>query len=237
MTRTRLAQLWHLLADLLFPPRCAVCRQPGSALCTACVGAIVPFQDPRCLRCDLPCLAQIGLCPACQQNLASALEGLRSIGPHVEPLRSGIHALKYQARPTIAQPLGHLMAARWQATGSPVDAILPLPLHPERQRERGYNQASLLAQAMAERLTLPLREELLWRVRATSSQVKLGRAARQENMAGAFAASPAVAGGRWLLVDDVCTTSATLEEAARALREQGATAVWAITAARAYREP
>jgi ComF family protein len=235
MAPASLSQLWQLLADLLFPPRCAVCRAPGEALCAACLDKIVCFSAPRCQRCDLPCPTQEGLCIDCREALASALDGLRSVGPHAEPLRTAIHALKYQNRTRIAPSLGRLMAQRWQATSLTVDGLLPLPLHPERERERGYNQAALLAQALADALALPLHGDLLWRTRATSSQVQLGRAARLENMAGAFAASPSVAGGRWLLVDDVCTTGATLEAAATALRAQGATEVWAITAARAHR--
>jgi ComF family protein len=107
-----------------------------------------------------------------------------------------------------------------------------VPLHPDRQRERGFNQSDLLAHAMADPLGLSVRADLLQRVRPTRPQVGLARQERLQNVADAFRARPEVEGGRWLLVDDVCTTSATLEACAQALRLRGAGAVWAITLAR-----
>ncbi len=228
-------QRWvRLLSDLLFPPRCVSCQQPGALLCTACIARIVPFPEPRCPRCDLPLPRAGAPCATCRRSV-SFLDGMRVGGPHQEPLRGMIHALKYHKRRALALPLGTLLAQRWQAApAGTVDGILPVPLHPERLRERGFNQSELLAQSVAGTLGVPLRGDLLWRERATVPQVGLSRQERLLNVADAFCAHPDAAGGRWLLVDDVCTTGATLEASAHALREQGACSLWALTLARAY---
>lgn len=228
-----LREVWQVVSDLLFPPRCAGCQQPGVIFCAACLDGIALFPEPRCARCDLPLASSDApLCRACAHREHSALDGLRVVGPHSEPLRGAIHALKYERRAALAAPLGERLAARWRADGTRVDGLVPVPLHPERERERGFNQSERLAEAMSEPLGLPVRTELLHRARATRPQVGLARGERLANVAAAFLATPGVAGGRWLLVDDVCTTSATLEACAEALRAQGASAVWAITLAR-----
>lgn len=226
-----LLTLRDLLADLLFPPRCVGCRQPGPELCERCLATLARFPEPRCPRCDLP--TPLPRCAACQRGQFPALAGMRVIGPHTDPLQAAIHALKYNRRRALAQPLGDLLAAHWRhAPGAPLDALLPVPLHPARLQERGFNQSALLAEAMAPHLALPVRTDLLQRTRATRPQVGLGRQERLHNVADAFSALPDAAGGSWLLVDDVCTTGATLQACAAALHAQGAPTVWAITLAR-----
>jgi ComF family protein len=116
----------------------------------------------------------------------------------------------------------------------PVDVIVPVPLHPARLRRRGYNQAALLARELGRRVGLPVEERALQRVRATRSQMRLSAADRRRNVQGAFrCADGRVRGRRVLLLDDVCTTGATLEACADALRAGGAESVWALTLARA----
>lgn len=231
--RASLRDLGQLLADLLFPPRCAGCRQPGHLLCSTCEAAIARFPPPCCPRCDLPLAAPAPRCAPCHRGQLADLDGMRVLGPHVAPLREAVHALKYGGRRALGEVLGNRLAAHWQARpGGPLDGLIPVPLHAERQRDRGYNQAEVLAEGMAPRLRLPVRAALLCRRRATPQQVGLDRQARLQNVAGAFVATPGVAGGRWLLVDDVCTTGATLDACAAALRAAGAESVWAITLAR-----
>jgi ComF family protein len=141
--------------------------------------------------------------------------------------------LKYHDRRTLAADLGALLAQRLEelrADWQP-DGIVPVPIHPQRRRERGFNQADLLAAATAERCGLPFRD-VLERTRNTPPQVGLPRDVRRQNVHGAFvilaAASPGV---RPVLIDDVQTTGATLEAAAQALRAAGARAVYALTVA------
>jgi ComF family protein len=156
------------------------------------------------------------------------------VGPHTAPLRDAVHALKYRNQTALAAPLGAILTAHLEDGGDlPLDGLLPVPLHPEREKERGYNHSHLIASAMTP-TGVPLRADLLHRQRATPPQVGLSRDERLTNVSGAFRASPDAAGGSWLLIDDVCTTGATLEACASALRAAGAVAVYAITLTRSY---
>jgi ComF family protein len=159
---------------------------------------------------------------------------MRSVAPHTLALRHAVHALKYEGLRVLSEPLGTLLAACWQAQGITVDLVLPVPLSRARERERGYNQSALLARAMAGQLALPCPGRLLVRQRNTRSQVGLSAQERWDNVWGAFACHSAELGGqRVLLVDDVLTTGATLQACAAALRQAGASEVWALTLTRA----
>lgn len=185
------------------------------------------FADPRCPRCDGP-KAQSHVC-----SLPSTLRRLRTVGPHAALLRRAVHALKYENRRDVARPLGRLLARRWSATELPAVDVVPVPLGHERYRTRGYNQAELLAGEMAHALSFGMRPHLLRRIRETRPQVGLTWRERLQNVAGAFEATSDVPGATVLLVDDVCTTGATLGACAAALQAAGATAVYAATVTRA----
>ena len=148
-----------------------------------------------------------------------------------------IHALKYDGNTRLAQPLGMLLAQTYLALGIRADAIVPVPLHSERYRQRGYNHAALLAQVCAAQIGLPLFESMLTRHRATLAQVGLKTWERQQNVLGAFSCSPLYAGGQLrgrtiILIDDVCTTRATLEACAAPLFAAGAAVVYGLVLAR-----
>ena len=159
--------------------------------------------------------------------------------------RQAIHQFKYGNRPSLAASLASLMADYWAASPLPADLIVAVPLHVARQRERGYNQAHLLARALGQMVGLPLATNTLRRTRRTQVQVGLDALERQVNVRDAFACQVPVRGevsgqyrttveGRQiLLVDDVCTTGATLEACTMALREAGAATVWGFTLAHA----
>lgn len=220
--------------DLLFPPQCAGCRRPGARLCAACVAAFSIIPAPGCDHCGMP-IKEPGWCDLCQarQNHLEPLIGLRSIAWFDGPLQAALHHLKYQRDVIVADNLGSILAegAFWK--DMPPARLVPVPLSAERLRERGYNQAALLARAVAECRGLPLSNDVVRRTRHTASQVGLSPTQRQTNVRGAFRARRAVAGGTFVLVDDVCTTGATLAACAAALREAGAAAVWGVTLARA----
>ena len=130
------------------------------------------------------------------------------------------------------------MARAWPVDVIHGDCLIPVPLHPSRERQRGYNQAQLLAEALGRRIGLPVVKDAVRRVRATQPQVHLDARARQENVIGAFAEGDVSIRGRCpVLIDDVCTTSATLSACARVLWQAGATEVWAYTLARAAWDP
>jgi ComF family protein len=219
------------LLNLLFPPRCVVCRRVGTWLCPECVHRLPRLSGPLCQYCGAP-IPHGTLCASCQEA-PLRLEGIRSVAPFRGPVRAAIHYLKYRHARELADPLGELMARYWQQNPLPAEVIVPVPLHPSRLRRRGYNQAALLAWALSRRVGLPVDEDALYRVRATASQMRLPAADRRRNVEDAFRCTDdRMRGRRVLLVDDVCTTGATLEACADALREGGACQVWALTLAR-----
>ena len=192
------------LRDVLVPPRCAGCGGAGSWFCVDCRDGCDPLT-----------------------RVQGAL-AISAAGPHEGPLRDAVHRLKYRNEPGLAAELGALIAARIGADlarGGRLDAIVPVPLHASRQRERGYDQARALATA-ASRATGLLVRPALHRLRAGPAQATLGQRERQTNVHGAFAGiAGSLAGLRVALVDDVATTGATLLDAAAAARACGARGV------------
>jgi len=195
--------------DVLLVPRCAGCEEPGSWFCVSC-------RD------------------GCEPVAHDGLLAIRAAGAHAGPLRAAIHRLKYGGEAGLAAELGALVAlelVRDLASGVALDAIVPVPLHPSRAAARGYDQAALLARAVADRAGLPLRPAL-HRIHGSRPQVELDRAARAANIRGAFVAEArSLRGLRVALVDDVATTGATLSDAAAAARSAGARAVRAYVVA------
>jgi ComF family protein len=192
------------------------------------------------------------ICPRCRGALARRLGeppgapiGLAARGPagivqlewccsYTGPARACLHALKYDGEQRLVEPLAELMAAQWRRAAVGGEMIVPVPAHAARRRERGFDQAELLARAVAAGLGLPL-AVALGRTSRTTAQHRLGRGARAGNVAAAFEVlagqAPAIR-GRWvILIDDVVTTGATLAGCARALHAAGAAAVSALTLA------
>jgi ComF family protein len=226
-------QLLQQGLDLLFPQRCAVCARSGHALCSACKASIRLLAPPYCQLCNRQ-LSSLGVCQPCQR-WPLQLNGLRAVGTYEGALRTCIHALKYNGQTRLAEPLGDLLASKYNASGLQADVIIPVPLHAERLQQRGYNQSKLLAQHCSQQIGIPIREDILLRRRATSAQVGLAARERLQNVAGAFVCSPAFTGllpHRVLLIDDVCTTGATLEACSGALFAAGIQEVWALVLAR-----
>jgi ComF family protein len=148
------------------------------------------------------------------------------------PVREGIHRFKYESQPQMAEAFGALMSEAWLACGVNVDALVPVPLHAARRRERGYNQSELLAGVISRHTKVPMRNWLK-RIRRTEQQAHLGAHERIANVKDAFVAGAGVSAKHIALVDDVLTTGATLAECAAALKAAGAATVFAITLARA----
>ncbi len=172
------------------------------------------------------------LCARCHTSPLQ-IKSIRSAVYFEGVLREAIHCFKYRGRTVLAEPLGDLMATYWTQHTMPIDVLVPVPLHAARLRERGYNQAALLAREMARRVGLTVDERVLVRRRATASQVKLDADQRKANVRAAFRCSgDGLTAKRILLIDDVCTTGATLEACAAALYDGGARSVQALTLAR-----
>jgi len=201
-------------------------------LCEECQGQIAYVEPPFCARCGNTVFTT-DLCPRCQTNPLQ-IDRIRSVVYFEGVLREALHHFKYDQLTALARPLGDLLATYWRQHPMPVDVIVPVPLHKTRLRERGYNQAALLAREMARQVGVAVDERTLLRQRSTAPQVELDITQRKKNVQGAFrCSSDALAGQRVLLIDDVCTTGATLEACAVAAREGGAHTVWALTLARA----
>lgn len=175
-------------------------------------------------------------CAACAAGrFPHALAGIRVAAHYEGPLRKAIRALKFGGQRRLAGPLGDLLAEALRRAEWPVDMLIPVPLHVARQRERGYNQAALLARRCAARVGAPVREDVLRRTRATAAQTRLSAAERRDNLSGAFAVTArgtAVMGRHIALLDDVTTTGSTLAAAAEALAPLRPAAIWGLAVAR-----
>jgi competence protein ComFC len=208
---------WDRLLDLLYPPRCGGCDRRGTLFCDACLLAIaVPLYDRE------------------------GVEGMRlliSAGAFDGPLRTAIHNFKYESDTPLARPLALMLSdvlardENAELDGDP-PALVPVPLHVERRKARGYNQSELLARELS-KLTGWHVVQGLERIRETRSQVGLSAQERRQNMQDAFAWRGDAVPQRVLLIDDVCTSGATLSECATALRAVGVEEVYAATVAKA----
>lgn len=228
-------QMVQSALDLLFPPACAVCKKSGTVLCATCLKSIPRIQAAFCTHCG-GVQMENGICMSCLYHPLH-ISGLRAASVYQGPLRSCIHALKYEGNTRLAEPLGMLLAQTYMAHTLQADVLLPMPLHVARQRERGYNQAQLLAEACAKYVHVAVNTEIVLRHRATEAQVNLKAAERQQNVAGAFQcaqvfATGALVGRSIVIIDDVCTTGATLEACAAPLYAAGARTVWGLVLAR-----
>jgi len=219
--------------DLLFPLRCIGCGRDGSLLCPDCCRSLPRIKQPYCQRCGTP-LTEGNLCPSCINHPLS-IDGIRSVFLFGGTVRQAIHQFKYRHIKAVSAPLGSLLAGFLSTYPLPGDVLMPVPLHPRRLRERGYNQAALLAWETGKITGLPVRDGLLLRQRDTITQARAASAAeRRSNVRDAFACERELQGERILLIDDVCTTGATLDACAVALKAAGAGTVWGLTAAREF---
>ncbi len=202
--------------DIVFPPQCAGCQQSGTILCATCFARMQPTI----------------LLPYRQEW--QALYGLVALNSYYDPLRTCIHALKYEGVTKLAEPLGMLLAQTYLRYNLDADMFLSVPLHNERYKQRGYNHAHLLAQVCATMLEVPLREDILVRSRATSAQVGLSAYERHQNVTGAFsyvATTESLYNRNIIIIDDVCTTGATLDACAATLLRAGAASVGGLVLA------
>ncbi len=230
------------VASLLYPPSCTICSadvEVGEYLCADCESNVTRIVEPFCAKCSEPFSGAITTTFACANcahrklYFEAAVSAFRARGI----VRHVILNFKYGRQ----VHLRHLVA-RWLVAAFDderlrdrrFDAIVPVPLHPARQRERGFNQAALLAEWLGEHLSLPL-HPALERIHYTTTQTAFDRSERMRNLRGAFRLRKRadVRKLRVLLIDDVLTTGSTLSECARVLREAGAQSVYAATAARA----
>ncbi|MDD5305245.1 MAG: double zinc ribbon domain-containing protein [Elusimicrobia bacterium] len=221
----------EIALDLLLPRACAHCREDLSRasgpLCRACAAALPPPPEPACVRCAGRRASPAPFCADCAGRRFSC-RLIRAAAAHRGPAASLVHAFKFRGSKPAARAAGRSMAAALTLHPelSGFDALAAVPIHPRRERERGYNQAELLAREVAAATGLPLLDALE-RARAAAPSWRLGRVERRAELSGAYApregAASLVAGKRVLLIDDVATTGTTFEECASALLAAGAT--------------
>jgi len=226
-----LQQVKTALLDLLLPLRCLGCGREGDLICPSCRQSLPGIRLPICQRCGAT-VSEGNLCRSCI-NYPLTIDGIRSVFLFQGTVRQSILQLKYRHLKAIAAPLGQLLAEYLGSHPLKGEVIIPVPLHPRQLRERGYNQASLLAKELGKLIGLPVLEGLLVRVRDTISQARTASAIeRRRNVQDAFVCHQGLSGKQILLIDDVCTTGATLDACATALKAAGASSVCGLTIAR-----
>ncbi len=227
--------------QLLLPAECLLChgllggRDTRRVVCSVCRQRWRPVRPPWCERCAQP-EPHFGPCRLCS-DWPAALQSVRSAVWLSEGARAAVHALKYGGLPRIADDMAVVME-RLVDPGALSSVLVPIPLAPQRLRQRGYNQSDALAHALGRQWKVPVLPHLLARTRETPTQTALTPETRLANVAGAFGVSNdqrSMINDQWTLIigDDVFTTGATLAEAARALEQAGTTRVLGITFARA----
>jgi len=228
----RSGKLIELAVDSFFPRRCVGCGKVGGFLCPECLGKLPRLLPPLCPTCGRSQASGI-VCPDCRQR-QTEIDGIRSPFRFDEVIREAIHQLKYRNLKVLSPCLAELLADYFRSNPLPGEALVCVPLHPRRLRERGYNQSSLLARELGKRIDLPVIEDCLIRVKQAQPQVRaVDVGERRRNVADAFVCpDEKVSGKQIILIDDVCTSGATLESCAAALKSKGAASVWGLTLAR-----
>lgn len=221
------------LLDLLYPPVCPFCGKISpEGICEKCRMKIVYISEPRCRKCGKPLKNETEeFCPDCKEH-TSFLTGGLNLWLHTEPVSGALYRFKYHNRRNYGKIFAGELAAHYggQLRDWEIEEILPVPLHISRRRKRGFNQSEIIARELAEITGIPVRTDVLFRVKRTSPQKSLGKKERQANLKGAFAVSRA-----WkpcktvLLIDDIYTTGATLDRAAKMLRKAGVQNVYFLT--------
>ncbi len=235
---------WYIGLNTLFPHPCTTCHaplwdDPVPFFCQLCWKNIQPLSGPLCPRCGKPFPSRVTLlhsptheCGTCRTR-APAFSKVWSVFPYAPPLKEAITLFKYQGKHSLAGPLAERMLEALP-TLPPLDHFMAIPLHPHRLREREYNQALLLAYRLSRATHIPLLLNGVIRIRSTLPQTGLSKKARLTNVRRAFGVPKpnAVQGKRILLIDDVFTTGATLNECAKTLRRAGSGPVYGLTLTR-----
>ncbi len=229
-------KIYRVFIDSLFPRKCPVCgeivAQRGYLICRDCLDGLDFVKEPVCAKCGKPVISRSQeLCWDCSQHPRSFDAG-RALLVYEGAARHAMAQIKYHNRRDLVEPFARLLALRcgdWiRETGA--QCLAPVPVHPDRLKRRGYNQAAVLARQLGILTGLPVREELLERVRQTQAQKELGARDRLRNLSGAFRAGEVPEGlSRVMLVDDIYTTGSTAEACAQALQAAGIGTVFVLS--------
>ena len=221
------------IKEYLFPHRCPFCgRAEEKEICIYCAEKVVYIEEPRCKKCGKPVRkAEQEYCHDCGVHPHYFEEG-RSLWIHKPPVNQSVYQFKYGGRRIYGEYYVRKMAEMYGRTIKRwgIDQIVPVPLHPGKQRKRGYNQAWILASGLAELTGVPADEKGILRVRFTVPQKQLSDRQRKKNLKGAFQTAKGFKPGKnVLVVDDIYTTGCTIDEVSRVLLLAGAEKVFFLT--------
>lgn len=218
--------------DWLYPPTCGGCGLPGSRWCEDCRSKVETLPKTVCRHCG-EIIKTEGICDNCRRCLP-AFSGMRSWGLFTGPLRQAMHRLKYERDLALGEVLALPLIQMAADLDLAVDVVTAVPIGIARRRERGYNQATMLALPIALGIGRPYRGKALTKIKEVRSQVGLSVIERRQNVSRVFRADPKIAAGKNILVvDDVTTSGATMDACAQALLSAGAHQVFGLTLARA----
>ena len=218
------------LLDLVFPRTCAGCGREGDYFCDECEAAAPRLRPQQCKVCSAP--SRASLCAWCQ-SANQPFNGITAPYRWTGVVQELVYSLKYRNVRASAPRLAELMSAHITEKSLDADTMVPVPLHPSRERERGYNQSELLARGISKTTGIPMEAGLLARVRNTPPQVTMtSPEERRQNVIGAFECVRDVSDKRILLIDDVVTSGATVAECSSQLKKAGAEAIWVLSLAR-----
>jgi ComF family protein len=232
-----MTSLFGQLLDLIFPPRCAICKKKGQKMiCDDCLSKVIYIKPPICRVCGKPRDKYFAgdLCEDCSRE-GMPFEIARSVVLYDGGIKEAIHKFKFEGKRALSSFLGGFLVDHLKRGYIPVkkiDAIIPLPLSRKRERQRGYNQTELLAKEISAQYPIKMDSRSLIKSKDVAPQFELSRVNRLLNIKGAFSCSP-LTGKNVLLIDDIYTTGATVREASRALKAAGAGDVYVLTLARA----
>jgi len=229
-----------MFLDFFYPkPRvCPLCQKPmpQREFCKSCREFLEKTRF-KCQICGRILPIEVMLCSDCRKNLFSFTKA-SGLLPYTGPVKKSMALFKYKNKRYVWDELYDLLAEHCRKNlGEKFDLIIPVPLYQRKLKERGYNQAEILAQNLARRLKLPLGRDILTKIKDTPAQAKLGYIDRRKNLKGSFAVKGSFTGGeKVLLVDDVFTTGATAQECTRTLLLAGVDKVYVITMATAVKK-
>ena len=228
----QLTRLKGMALDLLFPRWCISCGREGEYICLSCSRSLPRIMPPLCPKCGRPQSKAI-FCPSCV-DWSAEIDGIRSPFQFDGVIRQAIHQLKYNNLRALAGLLAQLLYDYLATSPVPGEVLVPVPLHPKRLRERGYNQSSLLAQELGRLTTLPVVDDCLIRQRHVPPQARTSTVdERRSNVANAFFCHDGrLRDKQVLLIDDVSASGATLDACAGALKQAGALSVWGLVLAK-----
>ncbi len=232
----RIKKIWKTLLDILYPRRCPVCDGilpfGGDLVCPECEKRILPVREPRCRKCGKMLRDETAeYCRDCRKIRHSFDRGFSAF-LYNDTMQGSIFRFKYKGRREYADYYSREIADKLgrDLSSFRADALVPIPLYKKKQRDRGFNQAEVLARAIGDRVGIPVYPHLLTRVRATRPQKTLSLAERRKNLKRAFKISQNVVElTNVILVDDIYTSGCTMDEAADVLKEAGVKGVYALT--------